>query len=131
VYRQYLSQNEGCCYVPIQYTDMMEAALAARRSGGITVLAHPSVYDSFDAAFRLAQAGLIDGVECFYPRRRVDMAEQYDRLIKEYGLIPTGGTDFHGLYTNKAQNLATCCTEEPALRRMSDLAAASKRSIIH
>jgi predicted metal-dependent phosphoesterase TrpH len=125
-YMKYLSQPHGCCYVSFNYTNMEEAALAARKSGGVTVMAHPSVYNSFDAAYRLAKMNLLDGIECCYPRCRSDMSTLYSRLIDEFQLIPTSGTDFHGMYSRTANTLGAFTTSSQALRRILDCAARNK-----
>ncbi len=70
------------------------------QSGGVSSVAHPhTVADQeagFIAAFReFAELG-ITGVECWYseypPEQRTDMV----RLAQRFGLVATGGSDFHG-----------------------------------
>lgn len=122
LYEHYLSQQKGSCYTPVQYTEMTKAALVARRTGGVVVLAHPNVYGSYDAGERLAKAGLIDGIESAYPRFQNGEKSRSLKLINDYQLIATGGTDFHGMYTAKANKLATCCTSAHALNCIADLA---------
>ncbi|MEG2175096.1 MAG: PHP domain-containing protein, partial [Oscillospiraceae bacterium] len=118
LYRELFVEPGGSCFVPVEYTDMYEAAHAARLSGGVVVLAHPDVYDSFDAASRLAQAGLLDGLECDYPRHRLDSAQRHWVLVEQYGLIPTGGTDFHGFYGAPPNPIGTCGVETNVVARL-------------
>lgn len=80
-----------------------DAIRLARESGAVTILAHPHTLrlDSaaeYRAAFeRLGSAGLT-GVECWYgeysPAYRRSMVE----MARSHGLIPSGGSDFHGTY---------------------------------
>ena len=66
---------------------------------------------------RLAPSGCIDGLEVFHPRNTPEDKEELRRLAKEYGLVTTGGTDFHGIHAGKPRRLGLCrCTDEEVLR---------------
>ncbi len=71
-----------------------------RQAGGVAVLAHPFTLrigrEAMSALFgRLAEAGL-SGVECYYSEHSADLTKEYLALAKTHGLVPTGGSDFHG-----------------------------------
>ena len=71
-----------------------------RQAGGIAVLAHPFTLNLgkqalADCVGKLAQAGL-QGIETYYPQHSPKMVRQYLDLAKQFHLIATGGTDFHG-----------------------------------
>ena len=71
-----------------------------RQAGGIAVLAHPFTLNLgklalADCVGKLAQAGL-QGIEIYYPQHSPKMVRQYLDLAKQFHLIATGGTDFHG-----------------------------------
>lgn len=121
LYRELFAEPSGSCFIETEYTDADEAVEAARRSGGAVVLAHPGVYDSYQAAERLARAGLIDGIEFDYPRRNPADVGRHEALAREYGLIRTGGTDFHGFYSPKPHPLGSCVTEEYSLGQLHKL----------
>ena len=38
----------------------------------------------------------LKGVEVYYPEHSPDMIAFYSKLAQRYGLLKTGGTDFHG-----------------------------------
>lgn len=118
---QVLFGREGVCRRQVAYIDVYDGAKAAQASGGAVVLAHPDVYDSFDIGERLARAGLIDGLEYNYPRRDPKHVSQHDRLVRTYGLITTGGTDFHGFYTTTPNPVGTCTTSEYELAQLHKL----------
>lgn len=118
---QALFGADGVCRRQVEYIDVYEGAKAAQASGGAVVLAHPDVYDSFDIGERLAQAGLIDGVEYSYPRRDPAHLEKHDHLVHTYGLLTTGGTDFHGFYTTMPNPVGTCTTSEYELSQLHKL----------
>jgi len=72
-----------------------------RQAGGFSVLAHPSILkietiDTFEALIRsLTEMGL-GGLEVFYPEHTRKNTDDYIAIAKRFGLIMTGGTDFHG-----------------------------------
>lgn len=118
---QTLFGRNGVCLRQVEYLEVFEVAKAARASGGAVILAHPQVYDSFDIAARLAKAGLIDGIEYDYPRRSDEKLAEHDRLVQEYNLLTTGGTDYHGFYTTRPHPVGSCTTSEYALSQLHKL----------
>jgi 3',5'-nucleoside bisphosphate phosphatase len=64
--------------------------------GGLAVVAHP--YEGKNVLEQLpglAAAGL-DGVETYYPNYGPDRREELLGICQKLGMLPTGGTDFHG-----------------------------------
>lgn len=118
---QTLFGREGVCRRQVDYIDVYDGARAAQASGGAVILAHPDVYDSFDIGEQLAKAGLIDGLEYYYPRRNPEHIRKHDRLVQAYGLLTTGGTDFHGFYTTTPNPVGTCTTSEYELAQLHKL----------
>jgi hypothetical protein len=49
---------------------------------------------------RLADAGLV-GVECHYGSYDTDERAGYLRMAARFGLLPSGGSDFHGTYKSE------------------------------
>jgi predicted metal-dependent phosphoesterase TrpH len=78
-----------------------DAVALILRAGGVPVLAHPR--DVTDWVAPLVKAGLV-GLEVHYLAYDDDTRAQLSRLAKQYGLIATGGSDFHGL--NKMGHLS-------------------------
>jgi predicted metal-dependent phosphoesterase TrpH len=80
-----------------------EAIELARRSGGVPILAHAHTLGLDNQAEveammrRLSNAGLV-GIECHYGSYDVDEREGYVRMARRFGLLPSGGSDFHGTY---------------------------------
>ncbi len=71
-----------------------------RRAGGIAVLAHPFTLKMGREALagcveELVGAGL-QGIEVYYPQHAPAQVKQYLGLVRRFGLVATGGTDFHG-----------------------------------
>jgi predicted metal-dependent phosphoesterase TrpH len=74
----------------------LEAVALARKHGGVPSLAHPgTVVDLERLLPQLVEAGLV-GMECYYGAHTPAFTAQCLRLSARYGLVPTGGSDFHG-----------------------------------
>lgn len=68
--------------------------------GGVPILAHPRQYKMSDGALRelistLCKAGL-KGIEVYYSGYGPNDTAQLSRLAEQYGLLVSGGSDFHG-----------------------------------
>jgi 3',5'-nucleoside bisphosphate phosphatase len=75
----------------------LEAVELVREHGGAASLAHPGTVaiDLEQAVPRLVGAGLA-GIESYYGSHAAGDTARYLRLCERYGLVPTGGSDFHG-----------------------------------
>jgi predicted metal-dependent phosphoesterase TrpH len=84
-----------------------EAISAVRQAGGLAVLAHPSSLaldqprDVGALLERLKAMGL-EGIEVFSPHHTREMTTAYMGMARRYGLLCTGGSDFHGGFADRA-----------------------------
>ncbi len=86
----------GPAYVPRKRLAPEDAIGLIHRAGGAAVLAHPGVLPDWRGMVeRLAVAGL-DGVEVAHPKNDESVRLNLRGLAVRYGLIMTGGSDFHG-----------------------------------
>ena len=84
-------------YVPHRKVAPREACEIIRRAGGLAVVAHPGFHDDPEEMVRgLAGIGLLDGVECYYAEHSPEQTTRFLGLCRQLGLVPTGGSDFHG-----------------------------------
>ena len=71
-----------------------------REAGGVAVLAHPFTLGLRPKRLRETLSELVgwglSGIEVFYPEHGSDRRQLYQRLAREFGLVTTGGSDFHG-----------------------------------
>ena len=92
--------NGGAAYVPKGRLTVPDVCRLARDSGGVAVLAHPHTVglagDALAAAVAdMAAAGLV-GLEAVYGRYSTRQRTDLGNLARRFGLVPTGGSDFHG-----------------------------------
>jgi predicted metal-dependent phosphoesterase TrpH len=82
--------------VPREKFSPVEAIELIHSVGGLAVLAHPCEGKGVTHQIsELAAAGL-DGVECYYQGYDRERVEGLVALAREHGLVPTGGSDYHG-----------------------------------
>lgn len=90
---KYIGRN-GPAYVERFRLTPQDAVALILRAGGVPVLAHPR--DVTNWVEPLVKAGLV-GLEVHYLAYDDATRAQLSRLAKQYGLLATGGSDFHGL----------------------------------
>ena len=74
----------------------LEAVELVRKHGGVPSLAHPGTVERLAELLpKLVAAGLA-GIECFYGAHSPTWTAHCLALAREHGLVPTGGSDFHG-----------------------------------
>lgn len=98
-FKNYLSRGKPA-YVERVRQSPQEGMEMIRLAGGVAVLAHPFTLTGGREVLRkivkeLAESGL-QGLEVYYPRHTSKMIKFYIKLAKEFNLVLTGGTDYHG-----------------------------------
>jgi predicted metal-dependent phosphoesterase TrpH len=86
-------------YTPPQRLDAYDAIRFIKSIGAVAVLAHPFL-NLDEAGLRAflpeaVSAGL-DGMETLYPRYSPEETASAQSIAEEFGLLPSGGSDFHG-----------------------------------
>lgn len=99
----------------MEYPDTRDVADMIKNAGGVACLAHPGHYDSIGLAWELAKDGKIQAIELSHPRNSESDREEIEKIIKQYWLVPTGGSDYHGFYSSVPHPLGTCTMPEEAL----------------
>ncbi|MCD8231699.1 MAG: PHP domain-containing protein [Clostridiales bacterium] len=98
--------GSGCiCYVERYKITPMRAVELIHEAGGLAVLAHPCLYKLSDETLlqmitEMKAVGL-DGIEAVYSCNEGDDEQKYRRIAADFGLLLSGGSDFHG--SNKPQ----------------------------
>lgn len=92
---------QGAIYVPRQYMSPAFAISTIHETGGVAVLAHPTLYGLNLAQLEemlekeLLPYGL-DAMECKYSTYTAQEEKSITALAEKYHLVPSGGSDFHG-----------------------------------
>ena len=87
--------SDGPAYVPKYEVKPSEAIAFIRQNGGISVLAHPGILDRDELIGELKEYGLM-GIEAIHPLHPPEKQVYYEKLARKYGLLITGGSDWHG-----------------------------------
>lgn len=87
-------------YLPRNFLSIERSIEIICQAGGVAVLAHPFQYKLDDVGLReliehCMESGL-RGMECRYSGYSREQCKYLGHLAEEYGLIKTGGSDFHG-----------------------------------
>lgn len=118
--------KSGICIVEREYPDVNFVLDLIHSSKGVAVMAHPMKYDSVELLEELAQNGKIDGVEAYHYSANEKKQEELVKLAEKYGLIVTGGSDFHGLYNERPTHIGNYYTSKDNIDRIIKLANKSK-----
>ena len=98
-FNRYLGKGQRY-FIPRRTIEIGPAVEAIALSGGVPVLAHPFQYKKNDEELRELIDCCMDhglrGIECRYSGYDNDQVRYLESLAEEYGLIKTGGSDFHG-----------------------------------
>jgi predicted metal-dependent phosphoesterase TrpH len=95
--------NNKPAYLGRPRLDPEKAIRLARESGAVPILAHPHTLginraaEMADLLDSLVGWGLV-GLEAIYPSYHRHERDGYTDLARRFGLVPSGGSDYHGSY---------------------------------
>ena len=126
VYDEIFDADEGLCAEQVQseadfYPDVRFVLTMIKAAGGISVIAHPKVFDSLDLIEELAKEKILDGAEVWHSSADEKYREEISDICDKYKLIKTGGSDFHGFYNHYAIQIGSLTTPEDELRKIIPL----------
>ncbi len=98
-------------YVPHYRLEVREIVDLVKAAGGTPVLAHPKLVGDDALVERICQSG-IEGLECFYPRHNEEDTQRYLAMADRYGLLVSGGSDYHGFPTRYPTELGVFTIED-------------------
>ena len=101
-----------------------EAIRRIRETDGIPVLAHPVLLPDDGIIPGLVRDG-IEGLEAYAREARPSEVERYVRMAGDFGLLVTGGSDFHG-ETRFGSSLGEIDCPREAFERLEARAAARR-----
>jgi predicted metal-dependent phosphoesterase TrpH len=89
-------------YVPHFGASPAEVVELVSRSGGLASLAHPGYRQRDEIIPQLVEAGL-SALEAYHSSHDSQMQAHYLRLARKYGVGVSGGSDYHGEGTRRAE----------------------------
>jgi len=119
-FEKYLSLG-GPAYVPHFKLTPVQAIEMILKVGGVPVLAHPAVSRKDEIIGDLVKAGL-KGIEVYYSKHSEETVRKYLGIAKQYGLIVTGGSDFHGKGMMRDVYLGMVKLPDEDVRRLKEVA---------
>lgn len=94
-----LSAKRGY-YQPPKRIDVFEVISYLRSAGAVPVLAHPFLNlkerEALERFLGPAREAGLAGMETLYPLFTPEQTAAAEELAEKYGLLPSGGSDFHG-----------------------------------
>ena len=104
---------DGLAVVKASYMSAEDAVRMVKDCGGLAVLAHPFQYDSMEYIPCLVALGLA-GIEYHHHTQTPERQEAVIQAARKYRLFLTGGSDFHGFYSEEALPPGSSGTELPS-----------------
>jgi hypothetical protein len=102
-FEKYLKAG-GPANVPRRRLTPVEAVQVIRRANGVPVLAHPGLAERDELIPELVASGL-KGIEVYYAEHSAAQVTNYLDLCRRHRLIATGGSDYHGPQSGRANPL--------------------------
>ena len=106
LYDKLFTPKSGSVIIETEYPDTREVLDLIHSAGGVAVLAHPKAYGNTDLMEELTGNGL-DGIEVWHPDHSEEDVAQLSAYAQGNGLLMTGGSDFHGMYTKTARPIGS------------------------
>jgi predicted metal-dependent phosphoesterase TrpH len=105
---EYLDES-ACAYVYRREPSLPEGIARIREAGGTASLAHPTrIHANLEQRLPDLCAAGLDAIEAYHSDHTPEETAFLLALAARYGLVPTGGSDFHGIYKPEVQ-LGTGC----------------------
>ncbi len=96
-------RDDGPAYVPYEKFTVQEGIELLKSCGAVPVWAHPYLFRGATVETvlpELVDAGLM-GVEVYHPNHSPSHRRELEAYCQQYGLLMTGGSDYHGPPTEK------------------------------
>ena len=91
-------KDDGPAYVPYEKFTAQEGIALLLSCGAVPVWAHPCIFRGGTVETLLpilVEAGLM-GIEVYHPTHSVSQVRRLEDYCEHYGLLMTGGSDYHG-----------------------------------
>lgn len=97
-FSDWLSPKKGY-YIPPVRPDVFETIRYIKSIGGAAILAHPFLSMDEPTLYEFLRQAVpagLDGMETYYSRFTPEQTQSACRIAEEFGILKSGGSDFHG-----------------------------------
>ena len=116
----YIGQNKPA-FIPREKLTPIDAIRLVRKARGVPVLAHPGMSKIDNYLPELIDAGL-KGLEVWHRKHNSLLTEHYFKLTQKHKLIPTGGSDYHGVQHDTCNVLGSAVAPYESVRLLKEVA---------
>ncbi|MHA7579864.1 PHP domain-containing protein [Paenibacillus vandeheii] len=95
-FNRYLAEGQPG-FVSVPRVAPEDACQWIKDAGGAAVIAHPGLYGDDELVRRILVDSHPDGIEVVHSDHGPEEEHRYAELAREFGLIQTGGSDYHGV----------------------------------
>lgn len=104
-FKQYLN-SEKLGNINADYPDLEEAVEIIKNAGGAAIIAHPGRLYFDEEIDEIRKTG-VDGFECVHPSHTYEKQLFYSEFCDKHSLLKTGGSDYHGKFTDNYTHVGT------------------------
>ncbi|HEX7120308.1 MAG TPA: PHP domain-containing protein [Longimicrobiales bacterium] len=90
----------GPAFLPTELLTPREAIDLIHAAGGIAVWAHPPL-DVLERELDHFVTWGLEGIECYRPMNSATMTRRLEAAARAHGLLTTGGSDWHGIWSGR------------------------------
>lgn len=118
-------------YVEHQKMTPLEVVKLIRSVGGIPVLAHPDNINGLENMLADLKTVGLAGMEVYYNGYSDFVVERLLRLAVQYDLIPTGGSDYHGIKGRQETMIGDVKVPPKSVRKLYQMAEMYNPGLLH
>ncbi len=115
--------RNGPAYVERDKMTPAESVRCIVERGGMACLAHPADLHDLDALLAELTAAGMAAMEVFYKDYATETVERLRQTAERHGLLPLGGSDYHGIFGNDEPLPGNIPLPDSAIERFLDAAA--------
>ena len=120
--------DDAAAYVEKATLRPTEAIALVHQAGGLCFLAHPGLlrlasHETHESRVRALSLLGLDGIEAYYSSNSPAEEARFLRLAEKFGLLVTGGSDFHGDGGHRVSRLGTISLTDAEFAALADAAA--------
>ncbi|MHB8515250.1 MAG: PHP domain-containing protein [Dehalococcoidia bacterium] len=115
--------RNGPAYVERDKMTPAESVRCIVERGGMACLAHPADLHDLDALLAELTAAGMAAMEVFYKDYAPETVERLRQTAERHGLLPLGGSDYHGIFGNDEPLPGNIPLPDSAIERFLDAAA--------